>query len=278
MKRTAMIVVGIVVAVAVGAAILVRRSRQALRFPYLAAALTEERYRALASRPGWQAHALDVGNQTLLRGLVRAPRKPDSPWLLFFTGNSATSLEDGQRCLAGLAEPDDLGAAVFAYRGYDGNPGKPSPDALQSDGLLAYAEVANKLGAKKIHVVGFSLGSTLAAFVAAHASQPKPSSLTLLAPTTELDMGKKTDLFLHRYETLKYLPEISSKTLVVHGTKDATLPVDGARTIVKQLGERGQFVEPPELGHFDLCEAPAVAELVRRFVAERSGSSGPAAP
>jgi len=275
-KRTAMIVVGIVVAVAVGAAILVRRSRQALRFPYLAAALTEERYRALSARPGWQAHALDVGEQLVLRGLVRAPKKADAPWLLFFTGNSATSLEDGQRCLAGLSEPDDFGAAVFAYRGYDGNPGKPSPEALQSDALRAYAEVANKLGGKQIHVVGFSLGSTLAAFVAAHASQPKPASLTLLAPTTELDMGKKTDLFLHRYETLKYLPEISSKTLVVHGTKDATLPVDGARTIAKQLGERVQFVEPADFGHFDLCEAPAVADIVRRFVAGGATPSGPA--
>ncbi len=270
-KKWVLLAVTVAVA-ALGSAVGLLRGKKVLRFPYLGQDSTESAYQKLAHEPGWQARSVDVGDGVVLRGLARPPGQPGGPWVVFFNGNSSTMLSEGQRFLSALCEDARWGAAVFAYRGYDGSPGKPNPDALADDAWKIYQSLlkTEKLEPARLHVVGFSLGTSLVAALGAKAHGEPPASLTLLAPMSELDLGKRLDPFLHRYETLKHLGQIKSPTLVVHGAKDQTLPVEQGRLVAERLGSRARYVELAELGHFDMLSSPVVFSTVRAFVTEHS--------
>jgi len=253
---------------------MVLRSRKVRRFPYLCHALAQADYQALASKPGWQARSIEVAPGIRLRGLLRPPTNPNSPgpWILFFNGNSGTMLQESQTVLSGLAPEPTWGEAVFAYRGYDGSDGKPDPQALSEDAWNIYQALLRdeKLSPSSVHLVGFSLGTSLVAAVAARAHDRPPASVTLLAPMTQLNMGEKYQLFLDRYETTKYLDSISGPVLVVHGADDATLPVEYGRAVASQLGDRARLVILPGHGHLDLLSSPTAAQTVRAFIVEHS--------
>jgi len=248
------------------------------RFAYIAHPLSDADYSALAARPGWHAQRLIVAAGVELRGLRREPLRPGGPWILFFGGNSQRLLNESQQMLEALCVPRGWGGIVWAYRGYDSSGGGPDPAALTQDGYAAYLNLLStqKIPPSAVHLVGFSLGTSIAAAVAARAHEAPPASLTLLAPMTVLYMGERAQLRLHRYETMKWLDRIASPTLVVHGTRDATLNVENGRSVAESLGSRAQLLELPELGHKDIMESGAVQDAVRSFIgqhlATRDGS------
>jgi len=198
---------------------------------------------------------------------VRRPSAPDRPWVLFFGGNSPHLIEDGVHFLEAVTDGRDWGGAVWAYRGYDGSSGIPSPSVLHEDAAEVYARLlrVEQVKPERVHVVGFSLGTSVA--VALSVRGVRPASLTLLAPTTELDMRPPNGRCSDRFETSKYLDSLTTPTLVVHGARDETLPISGARLIVARMGGRARLIEHPDLGHLELPEAPSVVGEVRTFVA-----------
>jgi uncharacterized protein len=254
------------------------RSRMQPRFPYLGQPLPDADYRAMAARPGWRAHQIKVAPGIELRGLLREPATPAGPWVIFFNGNSEHMLAEGQRMLDALCAERGWGGVVWAYRSYDSSGGKPDPARLSDDGFVAYSALLkeNHLAPDAVHLVGFSLGTSVATAVAARARQNPPASLTLLAPMTILYMGDRTDLLLHRYETLKWLDEIASPVLIVHGKLDATLKVEGGRTVAETLGSRAQLLELPQLGHYELPMSEGAQNAVRAFISEHQAGKQPA--
>jgi pimeloyl-ACP methyl ester carboxylesterase len=214
------------------------RSRMRPRFSYIAQPLPDADFCAMAAKPGWRAHSLSVAPGVELRGLLREPATPAGPWVIFFSGNSAHLLSEGQQVLETLCAERGWGGAVWAYRGYDSSGGTPDPATLEGDGFKAYCALLaeRQIPPAAVHLVGFSLGTAFATAVAARAHQDPPASLTLLAPMTQLYVGERTQLRLHRYATLKWLRAIANPTLVIHGTSDTTLGVENGRAVVKALG------------------------------------------
>ena len=254
------------------------RMRQQPRFPYMTRALPEADYAAMAAKPGWRAEHLAVAPGIQLRGLVREPAAPGRPWVLFFNGNSPNMLREGQQFIDALCASQGWGGVVWAYRGYDSSDGTPDASVFVDDGLKAYSALlaASGASAQSVHIVGFSMGTGVAAAVTARAGQNAPGSLTLLAPMTTLYHGERAQLFLHRHETLKWLPQITSPVLVIHGNDDTTLPVENSRTVAAVLGSRGSLLELPGVGHIDLPTTPAAQDALRAFIAKHS--AGAAAP
>jgi pimeloyl-ACP methyl ester carboxylesterase len=264
------------IAGAAGAAVLVvvglvvRNSRKVRRFEYYAAPLSAEGYAQIAARPGWSARPIDVAPGVTLRGIVRRPTRADAPWLLFFGGNGGSVLADAQRTIEAVRGGEDWGAATWAYRGFDSSTGTPGPEALASDAWAVYTRLLEdeKLTPSRVHVVGFSLGTSFAASIAARAASTPPASLTLLAPMTALDImvGGKYLGDAHRYETTPYLDAITTPTLVVHGSADEALPVDYGRAVAQRLGSRAQYTEIPGVKHAQLVETPEALGAVRAFI------------
>jgi uncharacterized protein len=263
------VLAGIVVALTGGLVALgLLRSRRQPRFPYMANRLSDADRAALAARPGWRAHDLAVAPGVVLHGLVRDPATRTEPWVLFFGGNSARALLEGQQVLDALCARQGWGGAVWAYRGFDSSGGTPKPSALLDDALTTYRTLLKErsLRPDAVHVIGFSLGTSMAAAVAARAHAQPPASLVLLAPLTRIYLGARLQPLLHGYETTRWLEHITSPVLVIHGVHDAALGIEGARAVAAALGPRATLLELPDTGHQDLPLSAAAQQAMRTFI------------
>ncbi len=269
--------VGIAVAVLAVAVVTLGylRSRMQPRFPYMTNPLSDADYAAMAAKPGWRAQRLSVAPGVALRGLLREPATPAGPWILFFSGNSPHLLAESQQVIDAICAERGWGGVVWAYRGFDSSGGAPDPQALAADGFKSYLQLLSEHHIKPdaVHVVGYSLGTSIATAVVAQAYQDPPASLTLLAPMTTLYIGARSQLRLHRYETTRWLGKVASPTLVIHGRLDGTLSVENGRAVAQALGSRASLLELPELGHLELPMSPAAQQAMHAFISRHAAAS-----
>lgn len=94
-----------------------------------------------------------------LRGLDRAGA-PGKPVLLFFHGNASSA----SGVMGWLKPVLDRGYGFVSaeYRGYSGNPGKPTQGGLAQDADAFYAHARKLAGTRPVYVVGHSLGGGVA--------------------------------------------------------------------------------------------------------------------
>jgi len=109
--------------------------RKRLRFAYLTGSMAAAEYQSLSAQPGWADSQISVAPGIRLNGLVRRPKAPDAPWVLFYQGNDAAMLRVGQDFLKRIGAGRDWGLAVYAYRGYDSSEGVPRLADLAADAL-----------------------------------------------------------------------------------------------------------------------------------------------
>lgn len=248
---------------AVAAWVLAKRLHQ---FAYWIARKDHAEIAAMATG-GWSVQRLYVEPGVTLVGLVRPPRSADAPWLLFAPGNSSALLDGFRQVLDGLVGDRDLGLAFFAWRGFEASDGVPSPAGLRLDLHAAWRWLRDRgVPAERIELWGYSLGATVAAQVAAELADTgeRPRRLGLIAVGERFTV-MRTGLFgrflpSHVYELTSTLPQLPAPIVIVHGSDDDALPIDGARRLAQQLGGRAVLHELPGKGHADLW--PAAREVL----------------
>lgn len=197
-------------------------------------------------------------------------------WILFFGGN-ATSLDASVEILERIRGEEDLGLAVFAYRGYDGSEGRPTQRRLTTDGVAAAKQVAELAGGMEhVTLVGQSLGTGVATQVTARLQEAgrAPSALVLVSPFVEIPAVAHDAvgcapvcLFPDPWRTWRRAPEIQVPTLVVHGTKDTIIPLKQGKAVADAI-PGARFVPIEGRDHNDIW-TDVSAEEVRRFVLRR---------
>lgn len=266
MKLFALLAAGL----AVGLLLVAARSRA--WFVYRPGPLSDAQYRTLAERAGWRGEPITVAPGVELRGLVRRPRAADAPWLLLLPGNGEDVLRGGQALLEGLAGDADLGLAVWTYRGFDDAPGTPGPGAFEDDTTLQHRHLVDQLGAQRIHLVSFSLGTALALRLAAlltTAGTP-PEKIALLSSYDAIDVRKP--LWYGRlapadhYDAEAWASVGATPVLLVHGCDDEAIPLAAARRLAATLGARARLIELPGRGHADWLADAAALEPIRAFL------------
>jgi fermentation-respiration switch protein FrsA (DUF1100 family) len=184
-----------------------------------------------------------------------APAKAGQPTLLYFHGNAGSLVTRVERIRAYVSR--GRGILMMTYRGYGGSSGTPSEAVNVADAKLAYDFlIAQGVRAGDIIVYGESLGSGVAIQVAAE----KPArGLVLDAPYTSLaDVGAQVypwlpvrAMMIDRYDSFKYLPALKLPLLVVHGARDATIPVAMGQQVYELAGGPKEIKIFPEAGHAD---------------------------
>lgn len=109
---------------------------------------------------------LDTPDGVRLAGLHIPPRAPGPPRLVLAFGGNAWSADDAAAYLHDLYPSSDI--LAFHYRGYPPSGGRARTADLEEDALGVYDYAAARYPRHGIFAVGFSIGSGLAAHLAAH--------------------------------------------------------------------------------------------------------------
>lgn len=156
----------------------------------------------------------------------------------------------------------DAGFGVLAldYRGYGGNPGRPSENGLGLDVRAARDFLVRdaRVPARSIVYLGESLG---AAVVAELATEHAPAALVLRSPFTSLaGVGRAAYrvpvgwLLRDRYPVLDHVEAIGVPIAVVHGSADTIVPSRLSRRVAETAREAGSAVVEVDVagaGHND---------------------------
>ena len=166
---------------------------------------------------------------------------PGHPTILYFHGNGA----DWQSSVVATDRmvPQGYGVLAAEYRGYRGNPGRPSEQGLIRDGRAAVAWLAERgVAPSDTVVIGNSIGGGVATRVA---SEVQPAALILISPFSSLTgnfaTGSSGDrrfrrigmLLRDRYDNAALLPQVRSPVLILHGDADDLIPLEHARRLAR---------------------------------------------
>jgi uncharacterized protein len=204
--------------------------------------------------------------------------------VIFFGGNIATAAKTGLRRareLSGL----NVNLVLFNYRGYGGSDlGKMSSALFLTDGLIIFDYVAAlpNIDAARIVVHGHSMGSLIAAHVAANrvaAAVVLESSAT----STQVYVDRQVPWYAKPFVKVNVAPSLRDKgnlgiigkidepLLLMVGARDRDTPP----AFSKQLYEASSLPDElrrlaiiPDAGHGDIFEKNESIDVYRRFLAE----------
>jgi uncharacterized protein len=203
------------------------------------------------------------------------PPRADRPVVLYFHGNGgALALRAGRfRKLVA----DGTGLLALSYRGFGGSSGSPTETGLICDAEAAYRFAAEKYDAGRLALWGESLGSGVA--VALAATHPV-AALILEAPfTSAADAGAGHYPFLpvrwlikDPFYSDRRIADVRAPVLVLHGARDAIIPIALGEKLYALIPGRKQFARFPDAGHNDL-EDHGASRVAAEFLANVLGGA-----
>ncbi|MFQ6018304.1 MAG: alpha/beta hydrolase [Kiloniellaceae bacterium] len=256
----------------VGAVFLMQRS---LLYP----ASKEAPVLAQAGMPGLRAVTTETADGLRLTHWYLPPADPQAPVLVVFHGN-AGHLGDRVPKLAELMNAG-LGVLLAGYRGYGGNPGRPTEDDLTADARVLLDWLAGQgVAPGRIVLYGESLGTGIAVKIAA---ERPVAAVVLESPYTSISELAQLHywylpakwLVLDKWDSLQHIDRIGAPLLVIHGARDKTVPPRYGRRLLAAAPEPKEFFLLEQGGHNDLYDFPQVAKRVidflRRYVPTTRG-------
>lgn len=168
-----------------------------------------------------------------------------------------------------------FGVLLLDYRGYGGNPGRPSEDGLRRDARAAHAFLTETEGLASQDLVYFgeSLGS---AVVADLAREHPPAAMLLRSPFTALADAARANygvpvgwLLRDHYRVREAIVEHPHRLAVVYGDRDSIVPADQSRDVAEAARQAGGDVREVEVLGADHNDAELVhgPEVVDALVA-----------
>ncbi|BAQ18503.1 alpha/beta hydrolase [Methyloceanibacter caenitepidi] len=199
--------------------------------------------------------------------------------LLYFPGNSgnAAARAGKIKTIAG----DGYGVFIVNYRGFGGSSGRPSEKRIVRDAVSAY-DALRGLGVPPRDIVLY--GESLGTGVATQVCQQRPAeALVLESPfTSVVDVGKLAwpllplkQIMVDQYRTVDRIGSVDVPLFIIHGGRDAVIPLDMARRVFHAASDPKTLTVVPRAGHNDLFEQGAWAR-VRDFLAGLGTEAVPA--
>lgn len=143
---------------------------------------------------------------------------------------------------------------ILDYRGYGKSEGKiTNQEQLFEDNQMVYNELMKEYDEKDIIILGYSIGSGMASFLA---SGNDPKRLILQAPYYSLtdllgQMYPFIPAFTLRYKfaTNKYLKNCSMPITIIHGNQDAVIPYESSLRLREEFKSKVNLITLEGLGH-----------------------------
>ena len=188
---------------------------------------------------------------------------------MFFHGN-AGSLENRTYKLNHFKDLN-VNFLIIAWRGFNGNKGKPSEKGLYKDARSALRWLNMKgIQDKSIIIYGESLGTAIAVEVA---QNKKYAGVILESPFTSMvNMGKKyypffpvSFLLKDKFESYKKINKIPVPILVIHGKVDKIVPYTMGEKMY-ELANQPKFFYSQEYGDHMVEYDAKLLKVLEQFI------------
>jgi fermentation-respiration switch protein FrsA (DUF1100 family) len=205
------------------------------------------------------ANGIDVEFETadgIRLGAWYFPVDGHAPAVMVCNGNAGD--RSLRAALAVALNRAGMSVLLFDYRGYGGNPGRPSEEGLATDAQAAQAWLAARpdVDPKRIVYFGESLGAAVAIGLAV---KRPPAALVLRSPFTSLaDVGRVHYpwlpvgwLLLDQYPSFERIASVRAPVLVIAGDRDDIVPSALSNRLYDAAAEPKRYVVVPGVGHND---------------------------
>ncbi len=185
-----------------------------------------------------------------LRGWVLNPGHPGA--VVYYGGNGDAVQLNG--ALFARLFPDRT-VYLLAYRGYGASDGRPSEAAIFSDSLAFYDAVRARH--TSVAILGRSLGSGVAVYVAAHRAAEK---LAIVTPYDSIARVGQHDfpifpvslLLRDKFESWRYAPAVRCRVLVMVASDDQLVPRANTDALLGDFAVRPTVVIVPHTDHITI--------------------------
>lgn len=202
----------------------------------------------------------------VLRGWVIHPDMPNP--ILYFGGNAERIEKDRSDFAQWLP-----GHSVYllAYRGYGASDGKPSEAALFADAVSEFDQIQALHADQPISVIGRSVGSGVAAYLA---SQRSIAKLVLITPFDSMAEVAQADfpwlpvrwLITDRYSSASYVAHDAHPVLIVQAGDDEVIPAEDTHRLIQAFPRTPAVINIPGRGHNDIYKAPEYGQAISDFL------------
>jgi fermentation-respiration switch protein FrsA (DUF1100 family) len=226
-----------------------------------------------AGVPGVRTMTVTTPDGLDLLAWYMPPARNNESVVLYLHGNAGHIGHRGFRLE--LFERLGWGALLLEYRGYGGNPGRPSEAGLTIDARAGLAALlAMGIAPSRVVLYGESLGSGLAARLATE--QPVRAVLLESPYTSITDIARSRYpflpvrwLLLDHFDSVRVVGGARAPVLVMHGARDRIVPLAMGRAVFAAAPVPKELWIAPHAGHIDLVEAGAM-DAAADFVARMS--------
>ena len=164
--------------------------------------------------------------------IVKINPKQDQA-VIYFGGNNETVLSSAYDLSQILPE---YSLYLFNYRGYSGSTGTASEQAIYSDAMALYQQLSRQH--THISLIGRSLGSGVASYLAAHTNIDK---LVLITPYDSIESLAQSRFIIYpmhwlikdKYNSLERVPAISAPTLILLAEQDKIVPHSHSQRLIQ---------------------------------------------
>jgi uncharacterized protein len=207
----------------------------------------------------------------MLHGVLIPANDPDDERILVLGfGGNAWNGQDVAEYLHELFPERNV--VAFHYRGYAPSTGSPSGEALIADAPLVYDAIVERVDPARIVVVGFSIGSGIAARLVA---DRKPDGLILVTPFDSLKEVAQAmypwlpigPFFEHEIDAASALRDTDVPVAIIAAQRDEIIPsgrTAALRAVVQNLAFDRTI---PRAGHNDIYARSDFHEAMREAFA-----------
>jgi pimeloyl-ACP methyl ester carboxylesterase len=201
--------------------------------------------------------------------LVKAtPTQTPAPLLIYFGGNA----EEVSWLASTAGEYAGWSLLLFNYRGYGMSEGRPGEAALFADALQIYDYAAKRADAGRIAVMGRSLGSGVAVYLA---SRRPVAGVILVSPYDSLaSVAKGVYPYLpirlmlkHRFDSLSRAPGVKAPLLCLVASDDRVIPRPHSERLYAAWGGAKHWREIRPAEHDSIAGEPDYWRAIAAFLA-----------
>jgi len=201
-----------------------------------------------------------------LNGWLVNPKFRRETLLIYFGGNAEDiflNIDDFEAIQA---------TSLFvSYRGYGPSTGMPGEAELFADALAVFDDVVQRYAPKNIFLMGRSLGSGVACYVAA---KRKVGGVILVTPYDSIVAVAKSaypwlpvaTLLRHKFNSVHYVQQMKNPALVIYGGEDKVVAPERTRTLLKHIKSEKEVVYLERADHSNIDMIPLYWQSILEFI------------